>query len=123
MKIVYIAHPISGDIKGNLEKIRLLVRHINLTQLDIVPFAPYWLDCHALNDNIPQERERGIKNDTTLLQAGFINELWLCGDRLSNGMIAEKNIADRLGIKVVNMIGVNLLGKIGIENRETQIPK
>jgi hypothetical protein len=40
MKIVYIAHPISGDIKGNLEKIRLIVRGLNLENIDIVPFAP-----------------------------------------------------------------------------------
>jgi len=104
MKIIYIAHPISGDIPGNLEKIRLIVREINLTMPDVVPFAPYWLDCHALDDTIQSERERGIKNDIALFKKGFIDELWLCGNRLSAGMIAEKQLAEDLGIKVVDKI-------------------
>src|ERR1017187_2523970 len=103
MKVVYIAHPISGDIKGNLEKIRLIVREINLTEPDIVPFAPYWLDCFALDDNIPAERERGIKNDHELFNRKFIDELRLYGTRISNGMRAEILLAWELGIKVVPM--------------------
>lgn len=104
MKIVYIAHPISGDIKGNLEKIRLIVREINLTMPEVVPFVPYWLDCHALDDTNPAERERGIKNDIALFKSGCIDEVWLMGNRLSSGMIAEKNLAEELGIKVVDKI-------------------
>lgn len=101
MKIVYIAHPISGNIKENLEKIRLIVREINLTIPDVVPFAPYWLDCFALDDTVREERERGIKNDTALIEAGFINEIWLFGDKISNGMSAEIILAVKLGIPVV----------------------
>lgn len=103
MKIAYVAHPISGDIQGNLEKIRLIVREINLTMPDVVPFAPYWLDCHALDDNVKSERDRGVKNDAELLSRGFIDELWLYGDRVSSGMWHEIIMAERLGIKVVPM--------------------
>ena len=101
MRVVYIAHPISGDIPGNLERIRAIVRQLNLERSDIVPFAPYWLDCHALDDNNPDERQRGIKNDIALLKAGFIHELWLYGDRVSKGMEAEVWIAMEKGIPVV----------------------
>ena len=102
MKVVYIAHPISGDIKGNLEKIRLIVREINLTLPDVVPFAPYWLDSHALDDTVPSERERGIANDHELFKRGFIDELWVCG-RVSTGVAAEISIAEELGIPVIYM--------------------
>ncbi|SEV88655.1 hypothetical protein SAMN05428988_0129 [Chitinophaga sp. YR573] len=102
MKIVYIAHPISGDIAGNLEKIRQIVRKINLECADIVPFAPYWVDCHALDDTIPSERERGIKNDTEFFKRGVIDEVWLFGDRISFGMQCEIEMAVSLGISVVN---------------------
>ena len=71
MKIVYIAHPLSGDIEGNLSKVSDIIRYINLTEPDILPFAHYFVDCHALDDTIPEERERGIKNDIALLKAGF----------------------------------------------------
>lgn len=102
MKIVYVAHPISGDITGNLEKIRRIIRHINLTEPGIVPFAHYWVDCHALDDDVPEERARGIKNDIALMGAGFINELWLYGDRISSGMQHEIELALGLGIPVVS---------------------
>ena len=100
MKIVYIAHPIYGDIKGNLEKIRLIVREINLNDPDIVPFAPYWLDCHALNDDVPEERERGIRNDEAFFMRRVIDELWLYGDRVSTGMRHEIAKALNCGIHV-----------------------
>jgi hypothetical protein len=101
MKVVYICHAISGDVQGNLEKIKNIVREINLTEEDVVPFAPYWLDCHALDDSIPEERERGIKNDHELFNRGFIDELWLYGDKISAGMWAEIRLAQSKKIKVV----------------------
>jgi hypothetical protein len=103
MKIAYIAHPISGDVKGNLERIRLIIREINLTEQDVVPFAPYWSDCFALDDDNPAERLRGIRNDHELFTRGFIDELRLYGDRISNGMKAEIELAKRLNIPVVSM--------------------
>lgn len=103
MKIVYIAHPISGDIANNLNKICLIIRELNLAEPDILPFAHYITDCHCLHDDVPEERERGIKNDTALLKAGFINEMWLYGDRISNGMKAEIKLARELNIPVISM--------------------
>jgi len=100
MKIVYIAHPISGDVAGNLEKIGQIVREINLTERNVVPFAPYWLDCHALDDTIPAERERGIRNDQELITR-CVDEVWCYGDRISNGMKAEIELAQWLGKAVV----------------------
>ena len=102
MKIVYIAHPISGDILGNLKKIKLIIRDINIHMPDILPFAHYWVDCHALNDDIPEERERGIKNDIALLKAGFIDEMWLFGNHISNGMQHEIQLANELKIPVIS---------------------
>lgn len=102
MKIVYIAHPISGDIAGNLEKIQQIVRQINLQYSDVVPFAPYWVDCHALDDNDPEERKRGIANDQEFFLRKVIDEVWLFGDRISAGMLSEIELATSLGIPVVN---------------------
>ena len=107
MKIVFIAHPISGDIKGNLDKIIKIIRTLNLYEPDIVPFAPYWVDCHALDDDIPAERERGIKNDKEFFYRGVIDELWLFGDRISAGMQAEIDLANELKIPVKNFVSSN----------------
>jgi hypothetical protein len=102
MKIVYIAHPISGDISGNLKKILDIIRQINLNEPETLPFAHYVVDCYALNDTVPQERERGIKNDIALLSASFINEIWLFGDRISNGMKHEIELSKKLGIPIIS---------------------
>jgi len=102
MKIVYIAHPLSGDIEGNLKKVIAIIRHINMTEPEVVPFAHYFVDCYALDDTILEERNRGIKNDIALLKAGFINEVWLYGDRISNGMQHEIDLAGELNIPVIS---------------------
>lgn len=104
MKIAYIAHPISGDIDGNIQKILAIVKYINLTEPETVPFAPYIVDCLALDDDVPEQRERGIKNDIALFKAGFITEVRLYGNKISRGMQAEKEHAEQLGIPVLNYL-------------------
>lgn len=102
MKVVYIAHPISGDIEGNLSKIREIVAHINMTDTNTVPFCPYYLDCVVLDDNDKVQRLRGIMNDVELISRKFIDECWLFGDRISHGMKAEIELFTSLGIPVVS---------------------
>lgn len=103
MKVSYICHPISGDIEGNLNRIKEIGRKINLEEPDTIPFAHYFFDCYSLDDNIPEERERGIKNDIALMKKGFIDEVRLYGNRISEGMWAEVRLALELGIKIIPM--------------------
>ena len=103
MKVCYLAHPIGGDVKGNLYKIREIVRNVNLEYPDVVPFTPYYADVVYLDDDIPSERERGLKNDLFILRSGIIHELWLFGNRISNGMAGEIETAKEMGIKIVPM--------------------
>lgn len=103
MKVAYIAHPISGDINNNLERIKKIGRQINLDEPDVIPFAPYWFDCHCLDDNIKHERERGIKNDVAFFNKGIIDEVRLYGDKISNGMWHEIKLAKKLKITVIPM--------------------
>lgn len=102
MKIVYIAHPISGNVEENLADIRRIVRAINLDYPDVVPFVPYYVDVVSLDDSIPEQRVRGIANDTEILRRRIPDELWLTGDRISSGMEAEKALAEEVGIPVIN---------------------
>lgn len=100
MKVAYIAHPIGGDVKGNIDKILAIVREINIEEPDVVPFVPYLADCIAMDDNIPEHRERGIKNDIELFNRRFIDEVRLYGGRVSAGMIAEIELAILLDIPI-----------------------
>lgn len=106
MKIIYIAHPISGSIEENLADIRRIVRKINLTMPDVVPFVPYYADIVSLGDTIPEERDRGIANDTAVLRSGCVKEMWLTGHRISYGMAQEVHLAESLGIPIVYKIGL-----------------
>lgn len=103
MKIAYIAHPISGDVAANLSKIVDIVREINLNEPNTVPFAPYYLDCIALNDDVPEERRRCIRNDVELFKRGFIDEVRLYGECISKGMHHEIKLAKELGILIIPM--------------------
>lgn len=104
-RVIYIAHPISGNVKANLERIRQIVRIINLNTPFVIPFAPYWLDCHALDDDKAEERARGIENDMEYFKRRVMDELWVFGyhkkGEHSRGVLAEIEMAHSLGIPVV----------------------
>ncbi|MEN9655239.1 MAG: hypothetical protein RL311_147 [Bacteroidota bacterium] len=99
-RIVYIAHPISGDIKNNVKKILEIVKEINLTEKNIVPFVPYLSDVMALDDNKPEQRNKGIRNNIAYFQSGIIKELRVYGDFISKGVAEEISIAKQLNIPV-----------------------
>lgn len=107
-KIIYIAHPIGGDVPGNLDRIQSIVKHIyanvNLPLFNnVVPLVPYYLDCLVLDDNDPVQRKTGLSNGLQLLsRPGIIDELWLFGPTISPGMREEVLTAFRHNIKVVS---------------------
>lgn len=100
-KVVYIAHPIGGDVDNNLRKVEAIVREICLKTDDIIPVAPYHLLCHALDDNSISERAIGMEISMAYLKFNKVTEVWLYGNRISQGMKTEIELAVSLGIKVV----------------------
>ena len=103
MKIVYIAHPVGGDVDGNLQKVADIGRKINLEEPGVVPFAPYYYDCATLQDAVPEERAKGLKNNAALMRACKVDEVRLYGNKVSSGMWGEVELAHELGIPVVAM--------------------
>lgn len=101
MKVVYIAHPIKGNVDLNIELVKAIVKKINLTQEDICPIAPY-VD-NGLDDTNPTLRARGIKNNIELLSRNFVDEMWLYGTAFSEGMQEEVKLAMQHRIKVICM--------------------
>jgi len=96
MKTVYIASPYAGDIEHNTDMARKYCRHA--AGQGVIPLAPHLLFTQFLNDNIPEEREQGCRMGMELLST--CDELWVCGPRISNGMMAELAEARRLGIQI-----------------------
>ena len=100
MRIVYVSHPIKGDKAGNIEKIIKIVRSINLFLPDIVPLTNYIADCLALDDDVKEERNKGLLNDAAILKSGIVDELWVFGDEITEGMHIEMETAKAVGIPI-----------------------
>src|SRR4051812_35054250 len=101
MKIIYIAHPISGDVKGNLERVRQIARDITLKFDDVVAFAPYWFDLR--HEITAEDYVSGVRRFEMCLHRKKIDEVWLYGDRINNDMEVEIRLAISHNIIVVPM--------------------
>lgn len=95
-RLVYIASPYAGNIKVNEDFARKACRYA--MEQSCTPMAVHLLYPQILKDEIPAEREVGIRMGLRVLEA--CDELWLCGDRMSAGMQAELEAAEQLGIHV-----------------------
>jgi len=100
LKTVYPAHPISGDVEGNLARVRTIVRTLHFTP-GIMPVAPYLAACGTLDDSVLEERRMGIEVNEEYFRRGLIDEVWLYGSRISSGMKQEIILAWDYGLLVV----------------------
>lgn len=103
MRVAYVAHPISGDVPGNLAKIRAWISRMQPQHPDLAFIAPYvtWLECGD-DDSDPVSRNLGMDRDLEVLRR--CDEIWLIGSQLSPGMWIECQEAKRHGIRVVDCI-------------------
>lgn len=98
-KLVYIAHPVSRDIDNNLNKIKEIYRGVSLTHCDIIPFVPYFIALHSLDDNVIIERNIGFNQNKHFFEHNIIDEMWVYG--ISNGVNKEIEWCNEFNIKVV----------------------
>lgn len=100
--IVYIAHPIGGDVEKNIKRVLAIVRDLSLVN-EVIPFAPYIVDVQSLDDSKFSERAIGFEHNMQMFLRGFIDEVWLYGGRISSGMQIEIDMAKNLSIPVKQM--------------------
>lgn len=98
MKFVYIASPLRGDIETNVRRANGYCRFA--AKQGVIPIAPHAMFAGFLDDTIPEERQIGIDMGLELLK--LCDEVWVFGDRISEGMFAEIKSALELGIQVSN---------------------
>lgn len=93
-KLIYICSPYRGEVERNLQYARELPR-IALDN-DFVPITPHLYLTQAINDEVPEEREKGMEAGKELLKhCKYI----LIGSKygLSAGMLEEIEIALQCG--------------------------
>ena len=83
--IVYICSPYAGEVKVNTENARRYCRFA--VDKGYIPIAPHLLFTQFLNDNNPKERQLGIFFGNAVMSK--CSEVWVFGDRISDGMAAE----------------------------------
>lgn len=97
-KTVFVAHPIAGDVEGNVKKVLTICRAIHTK--DVIPIAPYIVSLQYLDDGVHEDRQLGIDANRVCFERKLIDEVWLFGDRISSGMKHEVILAITLGIPV-----------------------
>ena len=96
---VFIAHPISGDVRGNMERVLRICQKVHTEH--IIPVAPSLVSLQYLDDTVIEDRNLGIDANLECFHRRFVDELWLFGDHISAGMWQEIALAREVGIPVV----------------------
>jgi len=100
--LIYIAHPVRGDVQGNIERVLRWYRWLTTTQPGPVYCIPWLPDVIVFNDANEAERAAGMaRNICHLERCGGIA---LVGGMLSSGMRAERDEMLRLGRPVVDYL-------------------
>lgn len=95
MKTAYICSPLSGDIKDNIRKAKLYGKYA--FKRGMAPVIPH-IYAEILCDDIPSERELGMRADRELLFK--CDELWVFGDTITKGMKEEIHFAKMINTKI-----------------------
>ncbi len=96
--VVYIAHALRGDWGANLTRARAFVDLA--LENGYAPVAPYLMGA-TLRDDVPEERAAGLDWDAAVIER--CDEVWVCGEVVSEGVRAEIGLAEALNIRVVRI--------------------
>ena len=94
--LVYICSPYAGDIETNILRAKRYCRFA--VSEGGIPFAPHLHYPQFMDDNDKEQRELGLRFALILL--GKCDELWVFGDKLSNGMSREIAKAKKRGMTI-----------------------
>jgi len=100
-RVIYMAHPVSGDVEANLARARRWLLWIYRTKPGTAVVANWILDCEILDDSNPADRQMGLAHDLAILER--VDAVWLVGGRVSGGMALEAEHAKAHGVRVLDL--------------------
>ena len=100
MKLVHICSPLRGAIEENIKKAHRYCEYA--AGCDVIPLAPHTIFTAYLQDTIPEQRAQGLKMGLELLKR--CDEIWVCGDEISQGMQGEIDLATKLHIPTIYVL-------------------
>lgn len=93
---IYVCSPCRGNVQKNIAAARGYCERV--IERGYMPLAPHVMFSGILNDDIPEQRTAGIALGKQMLR--YCRELWVFGDRVSEGMRDEIKLAKYLNIPV-----------------------
>lgn len=110
---IYVCTPYRADTPEGVEKNARFARNCCRFVCDEghVPVAPHLYYPRFLDDNDPEERAWGLARGLGDLKG--CHELWVFGDRVSDGMAGEIVLAMDLGLPVLRFTDEEVEGKRG----------
>lgn len=102
MKILYLASPVSGDVRSNIDRALRWLSFLSRTMPENAITAP-WVSnlLGGDDDNDPAQRERGLRNCCAI--AARFDGIILVGGRVSAGMQRERVAVEHAGGIVVDL--------------------
>mgnify|MGYP001571157283 FL=1 len=97
-KLVYIAHPVAGNVDENIRDVLRICKEVHTKET--IPMAPYLVAVQYLNDHLNEERELGIVANIEHFKRKVMDETWVCGPRISEGMKEEIRLSTEYGIPI-----------------------
>lgn len=101
-KLIYICSPLRGDdlhdVERNKSNTRTYCKFAVLKENGVIPIAPHIYLTQFFNDNIEKERAKGLEIGLDLLKR--CSEIWVFGERVSDGMAIEITTAADMGLKI-----------------------
>lgn len=94
--LVYICSPYRGDTEANAERAKGYCRFA--VSKKAIPFAPHLLYPQFLDDADRNEREIGLGCGMAILKR--CEQIWVFGERISEGMAGEISSAKKYGIPI-----------------------
>lgn len=92
--VVYVCSPYSGDIERNTANARMYSRFA--VAKNTIPFAPHLL----LPQYISEDHERGLAMFMNKVFLGKCDELWVFGNKITDGMEEEIELAGKMRKKI-----------------------
>ncbi len=104
---IFVCSPLRADnintVEMNIVNVKAWCKHIAV--LGHAPFAPHLFYTQFLSDEIPIEREAGIRCGLEFLKT--CDALWYFGHTISSGMMTEIAAAKEAGIPVRDGFGAS----------------
>jgi hypothetical protein len=100
-RLMYLAHPVAGDVSGNIARVLRWYKALTLRHPDHVYVIPWLPDVMAFDDSNPADRAAGFARNMMHIERA--DGIVLVGGRISRGMAVELAAAERAGKLVLDL--------------------